>query len=99
MQETCSRLHLGAFFAPQKTGLCGGSGRKSATRIYFWSFAYGKTPHWIQAWSLRGAQTPEAKPQCGFATAPLQSLAQIPAPQGVDIITLINNLATDFRRF
>jgi hypothetical protein len=29
-------------------------------------------------------------------SAPLQSLARIPIPQGVDIITLINNLATDF---
>jgi 23S rRNA (cytidine2498-2'-O)-methyltransferase len=25
---------------------------------------------WIQPWSLRSAQTPEAKPQCGFAAAP-----------------------------
>jgi hypothetical protein len=54
---------------------------------------------WIQAWSLRFTQTPEAKLQSSFATAPLQSLAQIPAPQEVDIITLINSLATDFRRF
>jgi hypothetical protein len=60
MQEAFSQPHLGAFFAPQKTG---GSGRKSASRIYFWSFARGKTPHRIQAWSLRRAQTPEAKPQ------------------------------------
>jgi hypothetical protein len=32
--------NLGAFSvqAP-KTGLCGGSGRKSVLRIYFWSFA------------------------------------------------------------
>jgi hypothetical protein len=70
---------FGAFFAPQKTGLSGSSGRKSAMRIYFWSFAYGKTPHWIQAWSLRSAQTPEAKLQSSFATAPLQSLAHEPA--------------------
>jgi hypothetical protein len=79
MQKTFSQPHLGAFFAPQKTGLSGSSGRKSASRIYFWSFAVGKTPHWIQAWSLRFAQTPEAKPQRGFATAPLQSLAHEPA--------------------
>jgi hypothetical protein len=85
MQEVFRQSHLGAFFAPQKTGLSGGSGRKSATRIYFWSFAYGKTPHWIQAWSLRSAQTPEAKPQRGFATAPLQSLAQ-QHPFGVNAI-------------
>jgi hypothetical protein len=26
-----SKPHLGAFFASQKTGLCGGSGRKSAS--------------------------------------------------------------------
>jgi hypothetical protein len=52
----------GAFFASQKTQACRGFGRKSASRIYFWSFAYGKTPHWIQAWSLCRAQTPEANP-------------------------------------
>jgi hypothetical protein len=80
----------------KKLRLSGGSGHKSASRIYFWSFAYGKTPDRIQAWSLREVQTPEAKPQRGFATAPLQSLARIPTPQGVDIITLINNFATDF---
>jgi hypothetical protein len=56
-------------------------------RIYFWSFAYGKTPHWIQAWSLRIAQTPEAKPQRGFATAPLQSFAQR-HPFGVNAIRM-----------
>jgi hypothetical protein len=28
--------------------------------------------------------------------APLQSLARIPIPQGVNIVTLINNLVTDF---
>jgi hypothetical protein len=44
MEKAFSKLDLGAFFAPQKTGLSGGSGRKSASRIYFWSFAYGKTP-------------------------------------------------------
>jgi hypothetical protein len=49
MQDAFSKPHLGAFFAPQKTGLSGGSGRKSAMRIYFWSFAEGKTPHWTQA--------------------------------------------------
>jgi hypothetical protein len=69
IQEAFSQSHLGAFFAPQKTGLCGGSGRK-----FVREFTSGfKT--WIQVWSLRKAQTPEAKPQCGFAPAPLQSLA------------------------
>jgi hypothetical protein len=31
--------NLGAFLAALKTGLCGDSGRKSASLIYFWSFA------------------------------------------------------------
>jgi hypothetical protein len=56
---------LGAFSAAPKTGLSGGSGRKSAMRIYFWSFACGKTPHWIQALDPNmefAQQTPEAKP-------------------------------------
>jgi hypothetical protein len=44
---------FGRIFCSAKTGLSGGSGHKSAMRIYFWSFAYGKTPHWIQTWSLR----------------------------------------------
>jgi hypothetical protein len=40
-------LHLGAFFAQQKTQACGGFGRKSAR-----GFTTGYKP-WIQAWSLR----------------------------------------------
>jgi hypothetical protein len=51
---------------------------------------------WTQAWSLRFAQTPEAKLQSSFATVPLQSLVRIPAPQGMDIIPMIDNLATNF---
>jgi hypothetical protein len=35
MEKAFSKPYMGAFFAPQKTGLCGGSGRKSASRIYF----------------------------------------------------------------
>jgi hypothetical protein len=45
---------------------------------------------------------PEAKLHTGYKPwiqAPIQSLAQIPAPQGVDIIPMIDSLATDFRRF
>jgi hypothetical protein len=52
----------GAFFVPQKTGLCGGS---AATRLYDRSFAEGITPRWIQAVepSVEFAQqTPEANP-------------------------------------
>jgi hypothetical protein len=79
MQEVFSQPHLGAFLLRKKLRRVGGSGRKSASRIYFWSFAVGKTPHWIQA--------------------PLQSLAQIPAPQEVDIIPMIDSLATDFADF
>jgi hypothetical protein len=63
MEKAFSKLHLGAFFASQKTQACRGFRR------------------------LRSR------------SAPLQSLAQIPAPQEVDIIPMIDSLATDFRRF
>jgi hypothetical protein len=95
---------LGAFFAPQKTGLSEGSGRKSASRIYFWSFARGKTPHRIQAvdpsmeFALRAnSRSKTAKQFCDRAPSiPCARTGQSIRNADGRPIPIIGTLITDF---
>jgi hypothetical protein len=81
MQDAFSQPHLGAFFAPQKPGFAGVRNCRNAA-IPSGVLPEAKFHAWIQA----------VDPNVEFATVPLQFLPQISAPQGVNIIPMIDTL-------